>query len=494
MVINVPGKNVTFTNSDIIQESVELNEVLENDGYLTFKGCKSTQFKFQVANIIQDLRGEYIEVTLQANNTDIIPIFSGYIDAQTNLTHQDVVTQFTAYDPLYKVGGTEVIEWLNNLTFPISMASFRQSLFTFLGIDVEENTLPTDAMQISSAVKSVITSATAEQMLQWICQVNGRYGVYGRDKKFHFKQLKQITAGTYPALDLYPSEETYPSGENAEIILWSGSDYISINYEPYKAEQITAVTIYDAKGNVGGSAGSGINVFNVQDNPIAYAMSMTDLVATLFDEVKHCEFTPLNELKVPGMPWAEVGDIVVVGTTKNTVRSYILNRHMTGVQAVFDEFESKSDQYQPEFKQTTTTKVSANTSGVAENKQGLIQANQLIADRATIAQLQATNARVGSLEADHVSVNSFNALSGTVNDLSAIAITTQNLSAQRISANQISGGTLSGSYIRGGTISGVTLSLSGGYFYYGSSQCVWDGADVMFADGTTGHINFMSHN
>ena len=129
-----------------------------------------------------------------------------------------------------------------------------------------------------------------------------------------------------------------------------------------------------------------------------------------------------------------------------------------------------------------------------------VQAEYLSANYLTASQIAANYATFGYVSANYADIGSLNAVSAAVNSLSAIAITTQNLSAQTISASQISGGTISGNLVRGGTISGVTLTNGGnwsvsssGYMTYGGAQCVWDGCDVMFADGSTGHINYLSH-
>lgn len=521
MIISIPDRNITLTNDDIESEKAELSEVIENETSLTFKGCKASSFIFSCANIVTDLRGEYIEVTIQATGTQAIPLFSGYIDNQTNLTHQDRTTEFKAYDPLYKVDGIDVTAWLNGLTYPITVKNFRNSFFNQINITQETVNLPADSLSISANIKTSVSSITAGQVMRWICQVNGRYGQYGRDGYFHYRKLRQIMAGLYPSTETYPSDHTYPAEENADILLRSGNSYISIEYEPYEVAVIDKIAIYDNAGIDQGQYGSGTNAYCVQDNPIAYNVNMSSLAQILYSEISNCAlYIPVDELKTPGFPWIECGDIILVNTSRNVVRTYVLERTLKGVQALFDSFLSNIDEFQPPYKQTAETRISANGQNILKIQADIVEMNTLIADRATIAQLNATNARVGSLEADHVSVSSFNALNGRVgsleadhvsvaslnatnaaiNNLSAIAITTQNLSAQHISANQISGGTLSGNYIRGGTISGVTLSNGGnwsvsdrGYMVYGGSECVWGGADVMFADGTTGHINFMTH-
>ena len=102
--ISFPDRNIVYTNADIISESFSLQEVLENDSNLTFKGCIASQCKFKVVGLVTDLRGEWVEVTIQAGDPeeiDEIPLFAGYVDSQDNETHTDISTELTCYDPLY---------------------------------------------------------------------------------------------------------------------------------------------------------------------------------------------------------------------------------------------------------------------------------------------------------------------------------------------------------------------------------------------------------
>ena len=65
--ISIPNRSITFTNDDIVIGSAELTEAIENNRYLTFMGCIASMFKFKIANIVTDLRGEYVEVTVRGN-------------------------------------------------------------------------------------------------------------------------------------------------------------------------------------------------------------------------------------------------------------------------------------------------------------------------------------------------------------------------------------------------------------------------------------------
>ncbi len=367
LVITVPEKNVTFTHDDISHESLKLMESIEDRRNLTFKGCIASKLVFSIADIIQDLRGEYITATIRAGQTEEIPLFKGYIDAQTNLTHQDVVTEFTCYDKLYKVGSTNMQSWLSTLTFPITVKNFRDSLFNTLGITQDTQMLINDNLTISSALLSFLENPTAIELMQWICQINARYGQIGRDGKFYYRRLKEIYAGTYPGEQTYPSNTIYPGEDNSDIRIFS-SNYSQIRYEPFDVARIEKVILVNEEGEVSAQYGSGTNIFAIQDNPIAYCMNnAASMVQAMYGELYRLTYLPVTSYRGVGLPFMECGDVVRVITRKHSVGTYILNRTLTGIQGLFDEYTSDGDQYQPEFSETTATTQSSTKSQLLKN-------------------------------------------------------------------------------------------------------------------------------
>ena len=430
LVISFPNKSVTFTGDDILGESVKLIEKIETERSLTFKGCIASKFTFKVADNVIDLRGEYLEATIQADETEVIPLFSGYVDDQDNETREDIVTTFTCYDPLYKIGSRNMQSWVDGLSFPITVRNFRNSLFSNLGITQEARTLINDNLTISANFKSFVDAPSATDIMKWICQLNGVYGQYGRDKKFHYRELNALSEGTYPAEDLYPGEDTFPSAENAGVTI-NTSDYVSLTYEPYTTDYITKVVIIDGGGLDQGQAGVEGNTFIVQDNPIAFNVNMQSAARALLAKINVVNHIPVIKMKCVGLPYVECGDTFLSYTRKNVCRSYVLQRTLSGIQALFDEYSSDSDKDYPPYKATTKSMTNA--------------------DRQKILQIQSDIVRIdGKIIADE----------GEFNTLKSKAITTDNFSAQNISANQITAGTLNVDRIQAGSIQANKLNVS----------------------------------
>lgn len=430
LIITFPNKNVTFTGDDILGESVKLIEKIETERSLTFKGCIASKFTFKVADNVIDLRGEYLEATIQADETEEIPLFSGYVDDQDNETREDIVTTFTCYDPLYKIGSRNMQSWVDGLSFPITVRDFRNSLFSNLGITQEARTLINDNLTISANFKSFVDAPSATDIMKWICQLNGVYGQYGRDKKFHYRELNALSEGTYPAEDLYPGEDTFPSAENAGVTI-NTSNYVSLTYEPYTTDYITKVVIIDGGGLDQGQAGVEGNTFIVQDNPIAFNVNMQSAARALLAKINVVNHIPVIKMKCIGLPYVECGDTFLSYTRKNVCRSYVLQRTLSGIQALFDEYSSDSDKDYPPYKATTKSMTNA--------------------DRKKILQIQSDIVRIdGKIIADEAEFNT----------LKSKAITTDNLSAQNISANQITAGTLNVDRIQAGSINAQKLNVS----------------------------------
>ena len=452
-VINIsfPNLNLSLTNANIVYESLNLQESIETEEELQFKGCNASQFKISVAGVIQDVRDEYMEVTITADNTETIPLFSGYVTEQTNRNGEDITTELTCYDILYKIRNRDVTSWYNGLTFPITMKNFRDSFFTLLGIDQvvdthsEDDTgdLINDTLTLtkidSAKLPKVLNAGT---VMECICQCNARYGQYGRDKKFHYRQLREIIKGLYPSYETFPSETTYPSGENADAI-YNLAHYSKISYEPFTVEKIDGVSIKALDGT-STSYGNTTNVFNIADNMLASSLSdKSTACQNILGEVSKVWYIPVK-LDCVGFPWIECGDILLSRTKKNIVRTYVLQRTLKGIQALFDTVESEGIEYREKYVESEATGVSTNRSGVKNNADEIV----------------ATKLRVSSIEADYIKTAQLNAVDAKIDNLSAIAITTQNLSAQNISANQITSGTISANRIASNSITVDKLSTT----------------------------------
>ena len=135
LIIEFPNLHLVIPSSDISQESFELTEVLETEKFLTFIGCNSSQMKVSLSNITDNLKGEYVEVSIQSGDTDIIPLFHGYVDTHTITNYTTSTSDIVAYDYLYTLSTKDIAQWYIHLwddIESITLGDFRRSLFTYL--------------------------------------------------------------------------------------------------------------------------------------------------------------------------------------------------------------------------------------------------------------------------------------------------------------------------------------------------------------------------
>ena len=448
ITIYLPDLDMTFVNGNVVGESLEIVESIETEDNLSFRGCNASQLKFKVAEVFTDLRGQRITVTIDAGgNTDPIPLFMGIVDTQDNLTHEDVVTEIIAYDILYIAGQEDMSSWYKSLTFPKTIKQFRDAFFTEIntrlvsagitwGISQEDKTLVNDTVNLSKVTTD--SQWTAQNLMRYICQLNGVYGQLGRDGKFYYRELNTITKGLYPSTTTYPSNTTYPSRENSQIKL-EKQNYITAKYEPYDTEKINKVVVLKKDGTQGGTYGSGTNVFVVQDNMLAYGIAsgtLNTVAQRIYNKVKDIWYKP-SSVDTVGIPWIECGDIFMFNTRKNVVRAYVLNRTLRGIQALYDTYEANGSMLRDAYKETQKTKSSSQETKTQENT-------------ATITQQGTTIGQQGQTLSSHT--NTLNDHTTRIGNIEADYVKTNQLDAYMITSTYIQGGVIKAGYLDASTI------------------------------------------
>lgn len=436
LTITFPDDNVTITNNDIVSESLNLEESINEDNVLTFTGCIASRFSFEVADIIQDLRGHRLTASISIGGEAATPIFYGYVDTQDNLSHQDVVTKFEAYDPLVsRINEVDVTSWYNGLSFPRTVRNFRDAFFTYLGISQRTISLPNDGLQMTG--KTIDDEAiTGGQIVKYICQLNGVFGQFDREGYFTYRKLTPITKALYPAVDLYPSPDLFPSRENANED--ASSIYSAIRYEPFEVDKISKVNIVDSSGAIQGTYGSGSNAYTIADNPLAWAVNMTTAAQNIFNAISQIWFVP-SEIGAVGLPYIECGDILFINTMKNIVRSYVLSRSLTGIQAIADAYRCPSDKKQPIYKESVKTQIQRNADDIVETQE---MAVELVEEEATRAntlianEIQAEVTRTNTLVANSIQAEATRTNTLVANSIEAEATRTNTLVANSISASE----------------------------------------------------------
>lgn len=168
--------------------------------------------------------------------------------------------------------------------------------------------------------------------------------------------------GMYPSQTLYPADDLYPRvGHDASIY---ESLYISTQHEDYVIKNIGKIQIF--KNYTGNDTESNVqwtytapntdneNTYVIDDN-IFYSNAelvyepdnmpdVSNLLESMYEKICDMSYTP-QITKAVGLPFVECGDRIGVITHFGGFETFVYNRTLKGIQALFDTFESKGDEY-----------------------------------------------------------------------------------------------------------------------------------------------------
>lgn len=343
-IVSAVGK-VNITNSEIHYEQFELKESLCSQSELTFGACEASQIKFKISNVFTSMVGMQLAVTTTLEGQKDAPFSLGkYRVVSDKPTADRRYRNVTAYDAMYDILNAEVSGWYKGLTFPMTLRQFRDSFCTYVGVEQEEITLINDDMTVEKTIDP--GELPGKTVIESICEINGCFGHIGRNGKLQYVVLEQMIEGLYPADDLYPSDDLYPADPmgTSEV---SKSMYLSCQYEDFIVQHIDKLQIRQEENDIGAISGTGDNCYIIEDNFLVYGKSAADL-QTIADNVLSVIgvvwYRPA-QVEARGNPCLEVGDGILLHTTRETIYTYILQRTLKGIQALKDSYTAEGEEY-----------------------------------------------------------------------------------------------------------------------------------------------------
>ena len=324
---NIFGDNINLSNEDLYSESIELNETLSSDANVFFGNCPASVFKFTTSSISTSFMGEEIQVSLVIDEDYENPFYVGtFIVTEETLSADKTKKEIVAYDSVYTIINSNVAAWYDSLTFPLTLAAFRNSLLSHMGIAYETTTLVNDAMIVEKTIDADVISGA--EVLKAICEINGVFGHINREGVFEYKTLSDTVNYTINA-----------------------SMYTSCEYADYEVEPITQLQIREESGDIGVVVGVSGNAYIVEDNFLVYGKNSSDLttIATnLLAAIDNVTFVPVH-IQCIGNPCVEVGDRVeIVKTDQESIETIVLQRTIKGLQFLMDEIIAEGDEVYPE--------------------------------------------------------------------------------------------------------------------------------------------------
>ena len=240
-----------FGNQDIVSESLEIEQNL-CDGEADFVGCVASKCTFSLYEHLSteelqpwksfwvDGAANYkVQIEIEGVNPSGISerfvMWTGYVtDAEANFLNGEI--KYTCYD----IFGTEEFkDWdfgdslywkLEDGDLPItSVLTYMKSLFNDLDF-VNINDLSNDFNVVK---QDCFKGMKALDLLKYICQMNGLFGVVRYDGKIEFRSINGGLGEsliTFPSDDTFPGEETYPG-----LIDNDPSNYILLPYSTFES-------------------------------------------------------------------------------------------------------------------------------------------------------------------------------------------------------------------------------------------------------------------
>ena len=322
--IHFKNENIGDITTGIKSGSLKLEKILDDNSQLKFGTCNSSKFSCTLLGA-SDLTGEEISVYQTVDGIKY-KLFSGVITSCV-LDKNKVDRNLIAYDKMYTMRKLNVWDWYNQLTFPIPLKDFRDSLFDYLGIVQVTQTLTNDTMLISKTVSQ--TEMSLETVLTAICELNGCYGIMNEEGLFEYLDLNNHTI------------------KNISSNVRSSSEY-----ELYTVKRIDCVQLMFEDGDVGVSYGDGSNKYQVVGNFLIYGKTEAELnriAVNLFSVISDIVVTPANLELIKTDYSLRLGDRVLFtdrfGVEYTTI---ILKQELSGVQFINESCSCELDEYRTE--------------------------------------------------------------------------------------------------------------------------------------------------
>ena len=331
----------TIKGSDVLSEQMTLHESICEEEQLKFGGCNASSFELTVFNLNGGIKGYEIEPVLITNKTEI-PLGVFYVETIEKYAGKDY-KKLTAYDKM-RYFDVDVKDWYDNLTFPISVKNFRDSLCEYVGVEQNEATLIADSIMLTKELDS-LNGINGLSLMKQICEISGVFGRMDRYGKFDYLSLE--SSMLLPDDDLYPANDLYPSdGSGSSENSFNISTSLMYEHplvEDFFTSNIDGVIIVDSDGAQVVTEYNQ-NPYYVQDNFVIMGQTHETIMAlanALLSKISSISYRPINSSKIKGQPHVECGDFISGEVNGYGFEAYVFQRDLTGIKALLDSYICK---------------------------------------------------------------------------------------------------------------------------------------------------------
>ena len=341
--ITISYGNTVITNEDLFNQEMTLEESLCSEQQLIFGSCEASVIKFKVANIVEQMKGKWLDVKIILEGNESEPFLIGrYKVNSEKFTADRRWKEVVAYDAMYDIINSDVIGWYNSILpdagSSMTLKQFRTSFLEHFDIGQEDVSLVNDNVVVRRTIGDKELSGA--MVIEAICEMNGCFGHIGRDGVFRYIHLVQGMQGLYPRNDLYPADNIYPHDPKSTPI--PRNIYISCTYEDFITDEIGKLQIVNGSTGIISSVGNGENCYVIESNFLLSDKTegeLNEIGKRILEKIRAISYRPFDA-ECLGNPCFEVGDPVRLSTTYEIVETYILKRTLKGIQALKDSYSS----------------------------------------------------------------------------------------------------------------------------------------------------------
>ena len=346
---------VTITNSNIVSESMSLEQSLCSEENLRYGRCEASCFRIRIADMNHDFTGEWLDVTMKVvtstegwlllqdgsflltEDGDRLKLSDEDIEElEVNLGHFKVYSDkpsndrrwrdLVCYDRMYDILNADVTSWYNGLTFPMTILSLRTSFFNYLGITQKgTGNCINDYFNCYGGFETE-TFISGKMIVEAMCELFGCFGHISADDEFQYMH----PGTTQLELDYYQDG--------------TGS------YEDYATAVVTGIKAIGSEDDVGTSVGTTTNVYVIENNPLIYGSEGTQALTTalnrILEAIRRYAYRPFS-VTTYGNPMLPLGQSLKIVTKNQTIYTYVINKTMTGIQSLKDTYSALGEKKQP---------------------------------------------------------------------------------------------------------------------------------------------------
>ena len=301
-------------NNQVVSGTYYLRENLCSTDNLEFGACESSQIEVQLANVTDLIVGETMIVTQVVNETYTIAM--GTFRVESCLKVDDTVFKKVIARDNMQLFDKDIAIWYNSIDWTkiTTIKLFRESLYSYIGIQYESVTLCNDDMPVSKTIFA--NELNGLYVLRKIMQINGCFGHIGRDGTLYHVILPTLSATASETVTL-----------NQELKFVKFQDYIASAIDKVKISQEDQ----DAEEDIGAIFGNGTNCYTIQGNFLTYGWSaeqMARAAENVSVNIFNRPYKPITDSELIGLPYVEVGDKLNFIIGSETYSSYVLRREL----------------------------------------------------------------------------------------------------------------------------------------------------------------------